>query len=312
MEIYEYKNGENINIGESVIALGLFDGIHIGHRNLLKTAKKCADKIGLPTTVFTFYSEDELPKSPLRIYSTKEKLSILASLGIDNVILARFKDIADVSPEEFVRGILIKKLGCRVAVAGPDFRFGKGAVGNIEVLKTLIFGMGRELVVEEEWQSDGEKISTSLIKRLLSEGKTERANKLLVTPYFIDSDVIHGDGRGKTLGFPTINTEFTNGQNLLRRGVYRTATLIDDKIYTGITNVGECPTFEKRAPHAETYIIDYDGDLYGKRVRIYFLEHLRDEKKFKSKKELIMQINVDKNTAIERNGENLWQEIGLN
>ena len=133
------------------------------------------------------------------------------------------------------------------------------------------------------------------------------AREFLGMPYRIRAFVEHGNGVGKSLGFPTLNTPARH----LKNGVYRTATEIDGRLYPSLTNVGVCPTFEARTVHAETYIIDFSGDLYGKSVRIFFLDYLREEKAFSNEKELILQINVDKNRVISENGDMTWQEIGL-
>jgi len=198
------------------------------------------------------------------------------------------------------------------AVYGFDFRFGKRARGDAKLLSDTLDRMNIPYTTAEEQKIDGEKISTSRIKSALREGDTERANALLCTPYFMTSTVKRGDGRGKSLGFPTVNTDFEDGQFVIKHGVYRTAIEVDGKLYSAITNVGTCPTFEERRTHAESYIFDFDGDLYGKKIQVFFLGYLREEKRFESEKELIMQINVDKNRAIKENGDLKWQATGLN
>ena len=167
-------------------------------------------------------------------------------------------------------------------------------------------------VANGENASDIHGICDADAEELLSAGEVEAAREFLGMPYFIRSKVVRGNGVGHTLGFPTVNTDFENGKTLLKMGVYRTATEVDGKLYNSITNVGLCPTFKSRTLHAETFILDFSGDLYGKNIRIFFLGYLREEKQFDSPKELILQINVDKNRAIKENGELSWQEIGLN
>lgn len=308
MKIYNYKPGTNIG-KKTAVALGYFDGVHAAHRRLLSTAKQIAEKRGLLFTVFTFTAKAGVKENRL-IYSTEEKLALLESLGVEAVVLADFADISEISAEIFAKDCLFGDMDCNVAVAGFDFRYGKCRAGNISILRTALEELGAECIVEPEHTIDGEKISSTKIKELLVQGDVESARKFLGYPYQLICTVEHGKGIGKKLGFPTVNTKLEPERAVLKRGVYRTAVEISGKLYTGITNIGTCPTFEERETHAETYIIGYSGSLYGEKIRILFLGRLRDEKKFNSPQELIMQINVDKNKAIEENGELKWQEFG--
>lgn len=310
MKIYEYKPGTRVGIGASVIALGFFDGVHKGHRSLLMTAKRAACERGLTFAVFTFPAENGF-KGGGALYPTSEKLALLDSLGVEAVIMAEFGSVSKVSAEDFVNHSLIEDMNCSVAVAGYDFRFGKGALGNTTLLSEILSSRERECIVEDEHRINGEKISTSKIKELLRLGNPMEACEFLGYPYYLRGTVEHGRGVGTALGFPTLNTNIDADSAYLKRGVYRTVTEISGVRYNSITNVGVCPTFKTRPLHAETYIIDYSGDLYGKEIRIFFIDYMREEKAFSSEKELIMQINVDKNRAIKENGEIKWQEIGL-
>ncbi len=306
MKIYEYTPGKKVGIGPALIALGFFDGVHIGHRSLLLTAREAAKQKNLTFTVFTFPAENAL-KGSGALYSTKEKLSLLESLGVEAVIMAEFRSVCEISAEDFVKNSLIEDMSCAVAVAGYDFRFGRGATGNAAMLSQILFDCGRECIIEREHKINGEKISTTKIKDMLNEGDVGGAWEFLGEPYRMTALVLHGMGMGKSLGFPTVNTSSQH----LKKGVYRTVAEIRGVRYNSITNVGTCPTFTERALHAETYIIDYSGDLYGEEIRIFFLGYMRDEMVFPSEKELILQINVDKNRAIKENGDLKWQEIGL-
>lgn len=310
MKIYEYTPGKRVGIGAAVIALGLFDGVHKGHRSLLMTAKRAAMERGLTFAVFTFPAESGF-KGDGSLYPTSEKLRLLEALGVEAVIMAEFGSVSKVSAEDFVNHSLIEDMNCSVAVAGYDFRFGKGALGDAALLSEILSSRERECIVEAEHRINGEKISTSKIKELLRRGDPMGACEFLGYPYFLGGEVEHGRGMGTTLGFPTVNTNIGEGSAYLKRGVYRTVTEISGMRYNSITNVGICPTFPSRPLHAETYIIDYSGDLYGKEIRIFFIDYMREEKAFSSEKELIMQINIDKNRAIKENGEIKWQEIGL-
>ena len=310
MKIYEYSLGKEIPIKGSAVALGFFDGVHAAHRRLLKTARDIAKSLSLTFAVFTFSSGAEFKGKS--IYSTEEKLSLLEKEGVEAVIVADFSKIANVDASDFIHTTLLSDLHCRAAIAGFDFRFGKGAVGNTDLLCTELSKMGAICRIEEEHRINGEKISTTKIKELLSQGRVDVAREFLGYPYFITASVSHGNGQGAGLGFPTANMDIEADRATLKKGVYRTCAEIDGKLFSALTNVGTCPTFEERRLHAETYILEYNGNLYDKKIRIFFLGFLREEIKFESKNELILQIKVDINRTITENGELKWQEIGQN
>lgn len=311
MLIYEYP-GENRISGECVLALGFFDGVHIAHRDLILTAKAVAKERGLSFGIFTFHSGGIIKNDAPRIYTDEEKGEIFESLGADFTVFADFSAIKDFSPEKFVNEILVCAINCRVAVAGFNFRFGKGASGNAKTLTVLMEGSGGETIIKNEITSeDGKTVSSTRIRELLKVGKMREVNSLLGTPYYIKGKVEHGNSTGRTLGFPTVNLPMLEEKAVMRLGVYRSAIPIGEKIYTGITNVGICPTFEARKVHSETYILDFDGDIYGENLCIYLMDFMRDEIAFSSPEALKMQINIDKNRAIKENGDITWQELGL-
>ena len=308
MKIYEYSPGRILPRG-AVIALGLFDGVHKGHRLLLNTAKKIAAERGLTFSVFTFRSES-LKKGSSALYSTEEKLRLLEELGVEAVILSDFGTLSGIDAVDFVKRLLVTEMGCETAVCGFDFRFGRGALGDAELLARLMSECGGSCVIEAEHTLDGEKISTTRIKALLGEGNVGRARAFLGMPYFITSLVEHGRGEGKGLGFPTANLT-SHGLLNLKRGVYSCAVRVGDALIGGVVNVGTCPTFDERGIHAEVNLIDFEGDLYGEKIEVFFISFLREEKRFEDPKDLIMQINVDKNKAKAEIGDVSWQEIGL-
>ena len=294
MKIYDYTEGHAIP-DKRVIALGFFDGVHKGHRAIIEEAKKIAAKRGLPTAVFTFRAENNRLKNDPCIYSTDKKLSLFESLGVDEVILTDFIEVKDLSAESFISDILVGDFGCEVAVSGKDFRFGKGAMGNTELLGSALSKIGSSLVCPEAIVMDGEKISSSRIKRLLLDGNVKDAGALLGQPYFICSEVKRGLGKGKGFGFPTVNTEISDGEISLPAGVYKCRATVGTEKFDAISNVGVCPTVSVRAKHIETYILNYSGDLYGEKITVEYLDFIRPEKKFSSQEELIMQIKLDIN-----------------
>ena len=291
METIEYKKGSLENMPTSVIALGFFDGVHIGHRSLLLKAKAEAEKNGLSFAVFTFASESPGLKSESgRLYSSKEKCELLSELGVERTVIAKFEDVSQLSPEEFVHDVRVDELSCRIAITGEDFRFGKGASGNTSELSRLMQDLGGDAITVKDEHRYGKKISTTMIKELLSEGNARRAAELLSVPYHFDSRIVHGLGEGRRLGTPTVNNSLPNDKGFIARGVYLSGIRIADKFYTGITNIGTCPTFNERPVHAETYILDFSGDVYGEDARIYLLDFIREERRFDSKEELILEI----------------------
>lgn len=309
MKIYNYIPGKAIPEAATAIALGFFDGVHAAHRRLLDRARRLAKEMALTFAVFTFPSENGF-KGGRPLYSTEEKLALLEKAGVEAVIIADFSEVSEIDAEDFIENSLIADMSCRAAVAGYDFRFGRGAAGDAGLLLKKLSESGAVCEIENEYRIDGEKVSTTRIKEFLALGNADKAREFLGSPYFITADVTKGNGVGKKLGFPTVNTAFKENTTPLAHGVYRTAIDISGRLYSGITNVGICPTFEAREPHAETFILDFSGDLYGQKIRIFFLEYLREEKKFDNPKDLILQINIDKNRVIQENGELLWQEIG--
>ena len=283
-----------------VVALGFFDGLHSGHRALLFKARQIALSSGLEFAVFTFTSEGEIKRDAPRLYSTKQRLALFEDIGAETVFLADFKSVAGLGAEQFVRDLLVESLGARIAVAGYNFRFAKGASAGADELEELMQKHGGRAEILPPYLYRGEPISTSQVRLLLKSGEIEEANRMLGAPYFLTGTVEHGRGRGHGFGFPTLNLSHEGDSLLPKCGVYRSLTVIDGAAYPSVTNVGVCPTVGERPVHSETHIIDREVDAYGKSVRVYLLGYLREEKHFSSEKELIKQINIDKNATIQK------------
>ncbi len=293
------------------VALGYFDGVHMGHRALISMLTEKAKELSLTSCLFTF--SESLAKSKNKqtlLYKLEDKLRIFEKLGIDEVVIADFDDVAELTPSEFVGGTLVDDLGAEVALCGYNFRFGRYASGDASMLLRLMEEKGGRAVILSEMRHDGEELSATRIKELLKAGKIEKANELLGTPYFIRGTVERGLGLGGAYGFPTVNMSL-DGSIPLAVGVYRTAVKIGEKLYTGVTDVGTCPTVKEREIHAETLIADFEGSLYGENICICFLGYLRGEKSFASIDELREQIYKDRDAAIKLNGDlTKWQAIG--
>lgn len=289
--------------GGTAVALGLFDGVHIGHRALISETVRIARDRGLVPAVFTFAEGGALKSGVARIYDSDERLSIFAELGIELAVIADFDSVASLSPEEFVSEVLIDRMRASVALAGENFRFGHHASGGGEQLVSLMRVSGGDahiLDIETYDLGEGQReVSSTRIRALLSRGDVRGAALLLGSPYRLTSVVSRGMGIGHTYGYPTVNTALRS-DNPLRSGVYYTRVKIGDKLYTGLTNVGVCPTFGERELHAETFILDFSEDIYGEEIEILFVDFIREERRFSSAEELALEIANNIKTVKER------------
>lgn len=310
MEIIRYEYGKALDIAPSVIALGFFDGVTVAHRRLMSAARAEARRRGIAFGVFTFYSDDPIKRGVDRIYSTEEKLLLLERCEADFTVLAEFEELASLSPEEFVNKILLNDLGAECAAYGYNFRFGKGASGDADLLTLLMKQSGKDSITVTELTDGGAPISSTLIRAALADKDIEKANRLLGTPYFIRGRVSGGNKKGRELGFPTVNTSIEAGR-ATPTGVFRSCVPIDGRLYHSVTNIGRCPTLGAREIHAETHILSYSGDLYERELEIYLLGFLREERSFDSVGELCRQIEEDKIRTVKENGELSWQRLGL-
>lgn len=312
MNVVYYSYPVTLELGKIAVALGYFDGVHVGHRELISLLVREAKAKGLSPYVLTFAdSLSKTKKTQSIIYNTEEKIKIFSSLGVEGVIVTDFSSISGLSPESFVGDVLVGNLGVELAISGYNFRFGKGAAADSLALVELMEKAGKSAIILSEQKIDGKPLSATVIRDHISEKRLGEAARMLGLPYAIEGEVERGLGLGKTYGFPTVNLPLRR-TSPLSTGVYRTAVIIDGRAYTGVTNVGSCPTVSEREIHTETLIADFEGDLYGKTVRIYFLGYLREEKRFDSIDELRDRIYLDKDIAKKENGDLLWLETGLN
>lgn len=273
---------ENTDITNGcAMLLGGFDGLHIGHRQLLACAKESGFPVGLMTIVGG--------KTDGSLFTFAERESIFKNSGADFVFELPFEEIKDLSPEEFLRK-LIAEFNPKLFVCGEDFRFGKGAVGTPEAIKQATRVRVEVLPLVEK---EGEKVSSRTIKGLLASGDVECANALLGEPFFLVGKVEKDRQVGRTIGFPTANICYPSEKFPLKLGVYETHALVDGKEYKGITNYGARPTFDNEKVLTETYFDGFDGDLYGKTLEIRFTRYLRDIEKFESVETLKQQLQKD-------------------
>lgn len=275
---------------KTAIALGTFDGVHIGHRAVLRLPddyRKVAVTFSLPPKA-VISGERSLITTP------DDKCRILKNIGIDEVFLLEFEEVRNMSPIDFLR-FLKQKYNPELISCGFNYRFGKDGCGDSNTIKKFCMDNGIQLNITEAVMSGGDIVSSTYIRGLLRDGKVTAAARLLTEPFSFEAEVIEGDKRGRTIGFPTVNQKYPEELVRLRFGVYKTKIEIDGKMYFGITDIGIRPTYELDYIISETYIKDFSGDLYGKNLRITPLEFLREEKKFSSLEELKKQIKKDIN-----------------
>ncbi len=262
MTEYRYSYGEKLNISPSVLALGFFDGVHIGHRELLRRAKRRAEELGILFGIFTFESDSKIKQGIKRLYKDDTKAKLFSQIGADFVIFADFESVSGLSPEQFVADVLVGTFKVRCAVCGYNYRFGTRASASATDLDMLMRAHGAESIICDRFEWGGDAVSTTRIRELMKEGNIKEANTLLGAPYSIFETVKRGNGVGHSLGYPTVNIPSPK-PFLLRRGVYASAVNVGGKLYKALSNVGTCPTFPEREEHVETYILDFDRDLYG-------------------------------------------------
>lgn len=294
---------ENASIARpTVLTLGVFDGLHIGHQQIMQTVVMRAKSVGAVPTAITF---DPHPRvvlhpetAPPLLQTLDQRLANLEVLGIEQAIVVAFDaDFASQPAEVFLTKVVQERLQAREVYLGEGFAFGKGRGGNIELLRKMADELGFVADEVPEVRLRGQRVSSSVIRKLLDAGRINLARRMLGRPYGVEGVIIRGDRRGHTIGFPTANLKPHN-RVIPRFGVYATATLIDGIWRKSITNIGVRPTFESdSAPSIETFVFDFDGDLYGDVLRVRFLHRIRDERKFNGIDELKAQIERDSKTA---------------
>src|SRR5882762_11578152 len=286
----------------TVLTLGVFDGLHLGHQLIMKTIVERARATGAVPTVITFDPHPRAllhPESaPPLLQTFDQKIEALGVLGIEQTIVIRFdQNFAQIRAEDFLRAVIADRLHAKEVYLGCGFAFGHGREGNIGLLRIVSQTLGFFADEVPELRLRGRRVSSSRIRELLQQGRVNLARRMLGRPYGVEGRVVRGAERGVTLGFPTANLHPQN-RVIPRNGVYVTATLIEGQWRRSVTNVGVRPTFTSDPePSVETFVMNWAGDLYGDVVRVRFLHRLRDEKKFASIEELKAQIKKDVKSA---------------
>ena len=283
--------------GETLLTIGVFDGVHAGHRYLLETLQQQAAEKNLLSGVVTFNPH---PKSVLHprnqllwLSDPEDRVKSLQKLGINLVAVLTFTpEVAQLSAQEFM-SLVKKHLRMRSIMVGPDFTLGRNQEGNIHLLRALGREMKFSVEVIPPYTINGEVVSSTLIRQALAQGDMGKVRRLMGHYFQIGGKVIASDRRGRILGFPTANLDIKPQQALPGNGIYATITQVDDKQFPSATNIGTRPTFGEGEKNVETHLLNYKGDLYGKEIRVEFMQKLRDEQRFPSSEELKAQIRKD-------------------
>ena len=276
--------------------IGNFDGVHVGHKKILSAVKEEAKQQGISSCVITFHPHPQKVLQNIDIpllVPIKERLKLLEKEGVDVVACYTFtKDIAKISAQDFVTDILIGKLNLKHLIVGPDFSFGRKREGNLDLLNKMGKEYGFDTEVVGTALIDGEIVSSTSIRNLLREGNVVKAGKFLGYNFYIEGQVKEGERRGRQIGFPTANLD-TDWAILPKVGVYATVAHVDDRKIHSITNVGYRPTFGHNELLVETHIFDFNEEIYKKRIKIEFVDRVRDEQKFGGPQALVEQIKKD-------------------
>lgn len=294
------------NIPPLAMALGYFDGVHLGHKRVILESKKTAEQKGLKSAVMTFdpHPSVVLRKSSMHVHyitPLKEKIQIIEELGVEYLFVVHFtEEFANLLPQEFIDQYIIG-LNVQHVVAGFDYTYGRMGKGTMETLPFHSRGQFSFTTIPK-YSIGVEKISSTWIRNYLIEGKMEQLPALLGRYYTTSGIVIHGDKRGRTLGFPTANVDLNSEYMIPPIGVYSVKMKVDGKWYSGVCNVGHKPTFKKETalkPSVEVHLFNFNDDIYGKEVQVEWHQYLRKEQKFSGINELIAQIERDKQKAME-------------
>ena len=289
---------------KTIVTIGTFDGIHIGHQKILKNLIRTANNEGKKSVLLTFFPHPRMvlqkENKILLLNTIKEKSSLLEKMGLDYLIIHPFsREFSRLTALDFVRDILVNKLNTSRLIIGYDHHFGKNREGNIHQLKeySLLYDFKVEEIPAQD--IDDVSVSSTKIRTALKDGNLKTANNYLGYHYLLNGSVVSGKKLGGTIGFPTANLEIKEPYKLVpKTGVYIIKTHINTILYTGMMNIGFNPTVLGKHQTIEAHLFDFNEDLYGKEITIEFIYFLREEHKFESVEELVVQLNIDKENAI--------------
>lgn len=281
----------------SVITIGNFDGVHLGHREIFRRVVTKARELSGTSVVVTFEPHPlrfiAPEKAPLRLNTPEEKIRLIAASCIDLLVILHFDQaLADMSAQTFVRDILVRSLGVKHLIVGYDYAFGRDRLGDTKFLQEQATLNSFTLEILEAICSERQAHSSTMIREILSEGRVRDAVKILGRHFTFDGVVVHGAGRGKKLGFPTANL-ITQKEILPRKGVYAVKVKWSEKYFDAVINIGRRPTFDNSLITLEIHLINFHGNLYGERLRVYFVDRIRDEQFFSTVKALQNAVQKD-------------------
>ena len=296
-----FRNIDEIKFDkQTVLTLGTFDGIHLGHQQIIKRVLECSEENKLRNLIITFHPHPRKvinPEIQLKLLTTnEEQISILEKLGIQNLFIVNFtKEFSQLTPDEFIKNYLVDKIGLSRIVIGYDHHFGKGRGGDVEFLLASGKKYGFEVLQIQPFIINNEPVSSTKIRTALEVGDINKVNKMLGRYYSFSGVVVEGDKRGRELGYPTANIKLSDEDKMLPQiGIYAVLVEIDGIEHKALLSIGKRPTFYndgKVVP--EVYIYDFNNDIYGKEIKVNLIQKLRGEEKFNSAEELIIQMNID-------------------
>lgn len=291
MKIFTLARADGFRNAGTSVALGMFDGVHMGHRRIITAAKNKSTELGISTSVLLFSSS---PHGATELLPLCDRLQEMEKLGVHFAYVYDFEELRDKTPEAFVCEAIRDTVHARAAFAGYNYHFGKAAAGDSDALMRLCAENGIACGITERVEALGDAVSSSRIRALLAAGDIETANALLTYPYYLRAPVLHGKALGRQMGLPTINQAFGAARAPMAHGIYYTKTIIDGRAYLSVSNVGVRPTVEHtESVNLETHILDFDGDLYGKTVTVEFYGRGRGERQFADVAELQQEIARD-------------------
>jgi len=280
---------------KTAVAIGNFDGVHLGHKKILETLVSEATKNDLTSLVMTFspHPKKVVGKEPIpMIQSLEQRLESIRQFNVRAALILHFdRQLANRTAQYFIRHLVLEPLNAAEIIVGENFCFGKNRQGCNRTLHRLAQANGFRVHIIPPVTIAETRVSSSLIREFLQKGQIEKANHLLGRPYEIEGTVIQGQSRGKNLGFPTANIQTAN--EIMPGGVFVSNTVINSQAFMSLTNIGQCPTFDQKGNQVETYLMNFSSDIYGQPIKVQFLKKIRDEKKFSSPLELTRQIQKD-------------------
>lgn len=298
-----FDNKKRISNNKTCVALGNFDGVHLGHRCIIQSAIDHANLSGAISCVYTFrnHTSEALGNKKNILTENSLKEDIFASLGVDALYYDEFESIRQMSPSEFCKSIIQEKLNAECVFCGENYRFGYMGSGDTDTLRKELDSLDIRTVVVPYFKIDDTIISSTLIRSLISDGDLKKASTMLGRPYSLSGKVLHGKHLGRTLGFPTLNISIAENRVIPKFGVYISECKLGGKLYMAVSNIGMRPTTDSDIPNVsvncETYLFDYSGDAYGEDITVYLHEMIREEMKFASVEQLKERIYKDALTA---------------